>query len=103
MDKGKLKIFRGLYRTESTAEQKALEAQSAKILREAELVRGLMKHPGWELLDEFFERKQVVMGQELKLVDPTNVKQVTRLQEKSKIIDEFKAFLNSKLIRDPDL
>ncbi len=100
MDREKLKVFLGLHKQAPTQEQRLLQAQAEKMGQEAAIMRDLVKHRGWKLLDEFFTRKQAVLTQELKTC---KAKDLVKLQEKSKIIDEFRAFVTSKIIRDPDL
>jgi len=47
-----------------------------------------------------FRRKKKFLAHELKTC---SAKELPRLQEKSKIIDELYNFMYSKVIRDPDL
>lgn len=100
MHKDKLEIFKGLWKQGKTPAQRELEKQAEKLVQEAALVKGMMQTPGWKLLDEFFEKKKAVLALELKTCKP---KELIRLQERAKIIDEFYSFLYSKIVRDPDL
>lgn len=96
MDSEKLKIFLGMNKVK-TAEQARFELAASKIAEDAQAIRVLMESKGWKLLDEFFNAKRAVLAQELKLCKP---KELIRLQEKSKIIDELYNFMNSKVLRD---
>ena len=100
MHKDKLEVFRGLWKQEKTPAHKELERQAEILVQEAALIKGLMRHDGWKLLDEFFQKKQKVLALELKTCKQ---KDLIRLQERAKVIDEFYSFLYSKIVRDPDL
>lgn len=96
MDAEKLKIFMGLNK-KKTPENKAMEAAAAKIATDGQQMRDLIASPGWKLFDEFFAAQRAVLAQQLKICKP---KELIRLQEKSKTIDELYNFMNSRIRRD---
>lgn len=96
MDTEKLKIFMGLHK-KKTPEQMRMEAAILNMAEQAAAIRALKEMPGWKLFDEFFAAKRDVLAQELKIC---KLKDVIRLQEKAKIIDELYNFMNSKVLRD---
>jgi hypothetical protein len=100
MDKGKLDIFRGFWKKEPHPLQKELEQKTNELISQAKLMKDLRQHKGWKLFDEFFEIKKKFIAHELKTCSQN---QLIRLQEKAKIIDELYAFMNTKIVQDPDL
>jgi hypothetical protein len=95
MDAEKLKIFMGLNKKKTPA-QKAVEASVEKMMSEAQLMKSLRDSRGWKLFDEFFRLKREYLMQELKVC---RAEDLIRLQERSKVIDELYAFMNSLIIR----
>jgi Skp family chaperone for outer membrane proteins len=95
MDSEKLKIFMGMNKKKTPA-QKAVEASAEKLMSEGQLMKSLRDSKGWKLFDEFFRLKREYLGQELKTC---KAEELIRLQERSKVIDELYAFMNSLIIR----
>ena len=96
MDLEKIKVLTGLWNREESKEALAFREQAERLEQEAEIMEGLTRHPGWRLLDEFFTRKQNLINHELKTCKEEDL---ARLQEKAKIIDEFRAFIYSKIAK----
>ena len=91
----KLKTLMGIKKVRTPTQEEMLRLQvGAKMEAEAALMQGLMRSPAWKIFDEYFQAQYEVLGQELTICKPEELKE---LQLKRRLIDELYKFMHSKI------